>query len=446
MIETTFEASWEDTPGQGWQQRFTRAWPAYREWFVRGGGVADARTTNRARRRLEAAMPELVPVYEQLVALTGGDRWAERFLTLHNPPTFACACSQTVWRRGDRFALIRNYDFPKELNERHFAGSRWLGRGVVGMSECLWGLDDGMNDEGLAVSLTFGGSRAVGEGFGIPLILRYVLQICASVDEAVEVLRRVPSHMAYNVTVLDREGECCTVRLHPGRRPVVTAEPHATNHQLPIDDPAYARRTQSVERLRHLEIQARAPASSMDGALDRFLEPPLHQPTGGSRFPTLYTVAYDPVEARAVVAWPGEPRWTLAPRSFPAEQRTVRLRGEKGASLPGRVPERRWGRGSSPQGLKGGPQGRAASPRKREALQDGGSRAAFEEQLRLVRLHGPGVPEGLLREIRGALDRTGLVPWERLGELWGGSEWQGDPERRFDAGRGSIEQGQRSRL
>ena len=403
-METTFEASWEETPGRLWRQRFRQVWPAYREWFLRGGGDAGVRATTRGRRRLEEVMPELTPVYERLVELAGGDRCAERFLTLHNPPPFACACSQTVWRRSDRFALVRNYDFPAELSERHFVGSRWLGRGVVGMSECLWGLDDGMNDQGLAVSLTFGGSRAVGEGFGIPLILRYLLQTCGSVEEAVEALRRVPSHMAYNVTVLDRDGECRTVQLHPERRPVVTAEPHATNHQSPIDDPAYARRTGSMERLRHLEIEARTPASSMDAALDRFLESPLHQPTGGRRFPTLYTVAYDPVEVRAVVAWPGEPRWTLGPGPFPAEVRTVRLRGPEAPDGHRRTPSRRWENRPLPLGQEVGP------------------RIAFESQLRLVRRYGPGVPERIVREIRQDMEQSGRVPWERMGELWGGAD------------------------
>ncbi|MEX2530893.1 MAG: C45 family peptidase [Gemmatimonadota bacterium] len=421
MIETTFEASWEETPGERWQERFRQAGPAYREWFLRGGGDTGTRATLRARRNLEAAMPELTPLYERLVELAGGDRWAERFLTLHNPPTFACACSQTVWRQGDRFALVRNYDFPVELSERHFVGSRWLGRGVVGTSECLWGVDDGMNDQGLAVSLTFGGSRAAGEGFGIPLILRYVLQTCRSVEEAVEALRRVPSHMAYNVTVLDREGECRTVQLHPGRHPVVTAEPHATNHQLPIDDPAYARRIQSVERLRHLEMQARAPAFSLDAALDRFLESPLHQPTGGGRFPTLYTAAYDPVGGKVVVAWPGEPRWTLGPGPFPAERRTVRLHGARAHAVAGRAPVRRWGNGAAAlRGKEVSRKGWEAPRRKGEVLGDGGSQAAFEHQIQLVRCYGPGVPAGLLREIRGDIERTGRVPWERLGELWGG--------------------------
>jgi hypothetical protein len=41
-------------------------------------------------------------------------------------------------------------------------GSAFTGRRVVGVSDCLWGLIDGMNDAGLAASLAFGGRRAVG--------------------------------------------------------------------------------------------------------------------------------------------------------------------------------------------------------------------------------------------------------------------------------------------
>jgi hypothetical protein len=37
----------------------------------------------------------------------------------------------------------------------------WAGQEVIGMSDCLWGLLDGMNEAGLAVSLTVGGRRAV---------------------------------------------------------------------------------------------------------------------------------------------------------------------------------------------------------------------------------------------------------------------------------------------
>ena len=89
----------------------------------------------------------------------------------------------------------------------------------MGTSDGLWGLVDGMNDAGLAVSLTFGGRRVVGDGFGVPLILRYVLQTCATADEAGEVLARVPDpyelqrHRARRATATT-----CTALMAPGPR------------------------------------------------------------------------------------------------------------------------------------------------------------------------------------------------------------------------------------
>ena len=77
---------------------------------------------------------------------------------------------------------------------------------MLGTGDCLWGLLDGLNEDGLAASLTFGGSREVGTGFGISIVMRYLLETCTTVAEALSVLDRVPVHMAYNVTVLDAAG------------------------------------------------------------------------------------------------------------------------------------------------------------------------------------------------------------------------------------------------
>ena len=94
------------------------------------------------------------------------------------------------------------------------ARTAYTGRRVLGMLDCLWGLLDGVNDAGLAVSLTFGGRPQVGEGFGIPLVIRYVLD-AATAEQAVAALRRIPVHMSYNVTVLDTAGQRATVYLAP---------------------------------------------------------------------------------------------------------------------------------------------------------------------------------------------------------------------------------------
>src|SRR5205085_12683719 len=179
--------------------------------FLPDGGRARPRYLTWVR-ALRKHMPEIVPIYERLVALAGGSDLTARFLSSYCPPSYLLACSQAVWSKDAPF-LVRNYDYSPQLCERVVLKTCWSGRRVICMSDCLWGALDGINDEGLAVSLRFGGRPAVGVGFGVPLVLRYILEFCASTDEAIAVLERVPVHMSYNVTVVDRSGKFVTAYL-----------------------------------------------------------------------------------------------------------------------------------------------------------------------------------------------------------------------------------------
>jgi hypothetical protein len=106
-------------------------------------------------------MPELVPTWQRLVELAGGDTLAAQMLTLYNPPPFMTGCSQAVHLGGER-ALVRNYDYSPELFEGVVFGSSFAGRRVVGTSDCLWGLVDGMNESGEGGT----GARGVRRGDG----------------------------------------------------------------------------------------------------------------------------------------------------------------------------------------------------------------------------------------------------------------------------------------
>ena len=140
---------------------------------------------------LREHMPELVPTYERLCELAGGGDLEARMLSMWRPPSYLSGCSQGVWTRGEPI-LVRNYDYSPDRIEGTILSTGWEGRRVIGMSDCLWGLLDGVNDAGLAVSLAFGGRRVVGHGFGVPLVVRYLLQVCATVAEARAVLSRLP--------------------------------------------------------------------------------------------------------------------------------------------------------------------------------------------------------------------------------------------------------------
>jgi predicted choloylglycine hydrolase len=174
---------------------------------------------------------------------------------------------------------------------------------VVGTGDCLWGLVDGMNDGGLAASLTFGGRREIGEGFGIPLVMRYTLEVADSVDEAVEVLGRIPHQLSYNVTLCDASGRVATAFLAPDRPLRVTDHRATTNHPGDVEWPEHAAWTRSVERLDALRGLQSA-GGDADTLVDAMLAPPLLARQWDQGFATLFTAAYRPKTGRLSYHWP----------------------------------------------------------------------------------------------------------------------------------------------
>lgn len=297
----SFRAVSEDQPGALWAGLFDEHWPAYKAWFL-SDGLEQRETYTVCRDNLKRYMPDLMPTYGQLCDLAGGGDLAARFLSLWRPPAYISGCSQLVWI-GDRPLLIRNYDYDPRLIDGVILKTAWNGRGVLGMADCLWGVLDGMNDAGLAISLTFGGRRAVGPGFGIPVILRYVLEFCETTEEAMAVLKRVPSHMAYNITSVDAQGRFATAYLSPDRDPIVRTLPFATNHQGRVEWHDHARVTATLEREQFLKFRLLDDDLSEEALIGAFLRPPLFTDAYERGFGTLYTAVYDPIARRAQYIW-----------------------------------------------------------------------------------------------------------------------------------------------
>ena len=259
-MERTLYAVQESTPGPRWQGIYRHRAERYHGWFLQEGEAARP-SYAVASGALRQHMPELVPTYERLVDLAGGGDLAARLLALWCPPPYLTGCSQAVWR-GERSLLCRNYDYHPERWDGILLASEWTGRRVIGMLDSLWGVLDGINDAGLAVSLAFGGRPTVGRGFGMPLILRYVLETCGNVKEAVAALTRLPSHMSYNVTVLDARDQHRTVYVAPDRPAAVTRRALATNHQRVVEWEAFAHATASLDRERYLSTHLEDPAEN----------------------------------------------------------------------------------------------------------------------------------------------------------------------------------------
>ncbi len=301
-MHLTFRNLCEDTPGAAWERVFAHAWPGWRRWFLARGGDETPRL-EEARAALRRHMPEFERLWDRLVESAAADDLAARFLSFWTPPRYLVNCSQAVMIDEHGPLLIRNYDLDPRLNESTLLRTAWHGRRVMGMVEGMAGLADGMNDAGLAASLTFGGRTRHGRGFGVPLILRYVLETCADTSEAVAALRAVPSHMSYNITVLDREGRWATVFLAPDRPAIVTRSRFATNHQLGVEWPRHARVSNTLLREQHLRALLALPGLAAEVLAENFTQAPLFSTRYDAGFGTVYTAAYRPAAGEVTLCW-----------------------------------------------------------------------------------------------------------------------------------------------
>jgi len=299
---------------------FARRWPVYRNWFRRDGGAArpDYRT---CRLMLERYMPELAPFYDRLVTILGADDEQARFLSLWCPPNFMHGCTQAIWRRQP-YGLIRNYDYAPGFCDAMLLRSNWFGSPVLAMSDCVWGALDGMNTAGLAVSLSFGGRLVAGPGFGVTLILRYILETCRNARDALAVLRRVPVHLSYNIALIDRDGAWYSVAIAPDRPPEVGPNPFSANRQGEHAWPEDQIVSDTVRREVILAACLDNPAQTEAGLIVDFLNRPLYRPVSDGGWGTLYTAAYRPAEGVMQLCWPGQ-RWKQSLAAFTEGERLV---------------------------------------------------------------------------------------------------------------------------
>lgn len=282
---------------EAWKAHLARHWSLDRNW-----SEPPFLSTEESRSLLGTYMPELLPDFDALLPLYADVPGAAQALALYNQRPFWSGCSESISRRPDRTTLIRNYDLgvddtPCAFRFEELEGGGW----IMGTAEAGWGYLDAMNDRGLAISLTFGGRFVTGPGFVVLVVIRWLLQTCATVAEAIARLERaqIPHRIPQNLLMVDRTRDHAVLYLSPDREMVVERGlVGCTNHQGRVDVPRHAQFTRTVERLDYL--------TQRDGSLTLadFLQPPLYNQHYLEHFGTLYTVEYGPVGSTAHYLWP----------------------------------------------------------------------------------------------------------------------------------------------
>lgn len=291
-----FRAFAEELPGPQWRAHFDRHWPALRRALL-SRRPAELSPLADAEASLRRSMPELVSAWEQLSELVD-DPLAARVLTLADNDVLLGGCSQGVVDK----ALVRNYEFSPDQFEATIWLSALTGRRVLGVTAGLWGLLDGINDAGLAISAAFGGQRLAGPGFAIPLIVRYLLEVCDDVGQVMERLPALAPTEANNLTVADAAGAHASFFLTPGEPPRLAPDNAVANHQETVTWPEHAAFTRTLERQQLLN--ALVNVSNVDTVSSAMLRPPLYNTEYSRSFGTLYTAVYRTGECSAEYRWP----------------------------------------------------------------------------------------------------------------------------------------------
>jgi predicted choloylglycine hydrolase len=193
-------------------------------------------------------------------------------LSHYRPPPVISGCTQAVW-----LGEGGNHDSALDTVSSRFELTSWSGRRVIAKVQRPWGgCLDGMNEDGLIASMTFGGSPALGLGFSAILMLRYALETCRTVNEATSALSRIPIAQSHNVTLLDKSGAYATLLLGPDRVPAVAADQVGTNHQERVVWPEHGAMSRTVERREAVVRQLAKLDLTLDQLVERFLAPLLY--------------------------------------------------------------------------------------------------------------------------------------------------------------------------
>lgn len=111
----------------------------------------------------------------------------------------------------------RNSDFLVELEKLYDSCFYKLENSYsfIGNTTAFVQMEDGINEYGLAVGLTFVYPRIRKPGLNAGMLVRYILEKCRTVKEAVEQLKNLPIASAQALTIADKNGDTVVIECNP---------------------------------------------------------------------------------------------------------------------------------------------------------------------------------------------------------------------------------------
>lgn len=118
----------------------------------------------------------------------------------------------------------RSYEWTHTEEDLRLCTTKVKGKAKhIGFSTFLFGRADGLNEHGVSVTFTGGGIFGVPlkqKGFQNHLVIRSILDSCESVDDAMELVQKMPISGFFNLLIADRSSNAALLEFADGTRAI----------------------------------------------------------------------------------------------------------------------------------------------------------------------------------------------------------------------------------
>ncbi len=136
-------------------------------------------------------------------------------------------CTCFVCQDKNKIIFGRNSDFLVSLEPGYESCFYQLDHGFsfIGNTTAMVQMEDGVNEYGLAAGLTFIYPTVKKPGLNAGILVRYLLEKCKTVAEALEALRKLTISSSQTLTIADKSGKMIVVECNAEKMAVIEPKP-----------------------------------------------------------------------------------------------------------------------------------------------------------------------------------------------------------------------------
>ncbi|MCL6577893.1 MAG: C45 family peptidase [Candidatus Bathyarchaeota archaeon] len=211
--------------GQQQAEILKRQNPEAAKWFA-SADIDPSKMGFDSFEELQAFYEEYCPgITDEILGFADGLGVKPDQLQLYSPPIYQPGnCSQLAVlssvTNNKHVYVGRSYEYHHNENDFRLCTLRIKGKiKHIGFTEFLLGRDDGMNEHGLCVTFSGGGTfkkQPTKKGFNFFLVTRAILDNCKTVAESVEHLKKTPISGFWNFLVTDKNNSAALMQFFDG--------------------------------------------------------------------------------------------------------------------------------------------------------------------------------------------------------------------------------------